>query len=134
MLFACAVLTLFTLAAVAKPAAAPRVVVEVQAFQFWWCIWYVDAAGNVLLTAANEIHIPVGEPVQFRLSSGDVIHSFWVPSLGGKMDVLPGQTNVTWLQGDHVGRYRGQCGEYCGAQHAHMTLYVDVEPPAAFQR
>lgn len=134
VLFASAVWTLSTLSAVATPAGTPRVTVEVQAFQFWWRVRYLDAKGAVMLTTANEIHIPVGEPVRFRLSSGDVIHSFWVPSLGGKMDVLPGQTNVTWLQGDKVDRYRGQCAEYCGAQHAHMALFVDVETPSAFAR
>lgn len=95
---------------------------------------YLDADGRVLLTTANEIHIPSGEPVRFQLSSGDVIHSFWVPSLGGKMDAIPGQTNVTWLQADHPGRFRGQCGEYCGAQHAHMALFVDADAPADFDR
>jgi len=132
VLFACAVWTLSTLAAIAAPGSKPRVVIEVRAFQFWWRVRYLDASGAVLLTTANEIHIPVGEPVRFQLTSGDVIHSFWVPSLGGKMDVLPGQTNVTWLQGNTVGRYRGQCGEFCGAEHAHMALFVDVDTPAAF--
>lgn len=132
ILFASAVWTLFTLAAVAAPGTAPRITVEVRAFQYWWRIRYLDANGAVLLTTANEIHIPVGEPVRFQLSSGDVIHSFWVPALAGKMDAVPGQTNVTWLQADRVGRYRGQCGEYCGAQHAHMALFVDAESPREF--
>lgn len=134
VLFACAVWTLSTLAEIAAPGRKPRVVIEVRAFQFWWRVRYLDANGAVQLTTANEFHIPVGEPVRFQLSSGDVIHSFWVPSLGGKMDVLSGQTNVTWLQGDTVGRYRGQCGEFCGAQHAHMALFVDVDTPAAFDQ
>lgn len=133
-LFACAVWTLFTLRAVAAPDIKPRIVVEVRAFQFWWRVRYLDADGAVVLTTANEIHIPKGEPVRFLLSSGDVIHSFWVPALGGKMDVVPGQTNVTWLQGNQVGRYRGQCSEYCGAQHAHMALFVNVDSAANFSR
>lgn len=132
VLFACAVWTLTTLAAIAAPAGTPRVVVEVRGFQYWWRVRYLDAKGNLLLTTANEIHIPVGEPVRFQLSSGDVIHSFWVPSLGGKMDAIPGQTNVTWLQADAAGRYRGQCGEYCGAQHAHMALFVNADSPTDF--
>ncbi len=134
VLFGCAVWTLITLAAIAAPVGTPRVVVEVRGFQYWWRVRYLDAKGAVLLTTANEIHIPVGEPVRFQLSSGDVIHSFWVPSLGGKMDAVPGQTNVTWLQASAVGRYRGQCGEYCGAQHAHMALFVNAESPADFDR
>jgi len=134
VLFACAVWTLTTLAAIATPAGKPNIVVEVRAFQFWWRVRYLDANGKVLLTTANEIHIPVGEPVRFQLTSADVIHSFWVPSLGGKMDVLPGQTNVTWLQGNEAGRYRGECGEFCGAEHAHMGLFVNVDTASTFER
>ncbi|MEB0059695.1 cytochrome c oxidase subunit II [Variovorax sp. LG9.2] len=133
VLFGCAVWTLVTLSTIAAPRTAPRVVIEVQAYQFWWRVRYLDVSGTVLLTTANEIHIPVGQPVRFRLSSGDVIHSFWVPALGGKMDAIPGQTNVTWLQGSQVGRYRGQCSEYCGLQHAHMAFFVDVDSAADFE-
>lgn len=132
VLFGCAVWTLFTLAAIASPQTKPRITIEVRGYQYWWRVRYLDANGVVLMTTANEIHIPVGEPVRFQLSSGDVIHSFWVPALGGKMDAVPGQTNVTWLQADHAGRFRGQCGEYCGAQHAHMALFVDAESAEAF--
>ncbi len=134
VLFACAVWTLFTLSAVAIPATKPKVMIEVQAYQFWWRVRYLDEHGAVLLTTANEIHIPQGEPVLFRLTSADVIHSFWVPALAGKMDAVPGQTNVTWLQGDKLGRYRGQCSEYCGVQHAHMGFDVTVDTPADYQR
>ena len=132
VLFASAVWALVTLSAIAAPAATPRVTVEVRGYQYWWRVRYLDANGGVLLTTANEIHIPVGEPIRFQLSSGDVIHSFWVPQLGGKMDAVPGQTNVTWLQADRAGRYRGQCGEYCGLQHAHMALFVEAESPEEF--
>lgn len=131
-LLACAIWTLATLSAVAAPGTAARTTIDIRAFQFWWRVRYLDANGGVMLTTANEIHIPVGQPVRIRLTSGDVIHSFWVPALGGKMDAIPGQTNVTWLQGDRVGRFRGQCSEYCGVQHAHMALYVDVDSSAAF--
>ena len=134
VLFAAAVWTLVTLAAVAAPESTPRLTVDVRSYQFWWRIRYVDSNGQVLVTTANEIHIPFGEPVRFQLSSADVIHSFWVPQLGGKMDAIPGQTNVTWLQADRAGRYRGQCGEYCGAQHAHMGFFVVAEPPEQFAR
>ncbi|MEO8545100.1 MAG: cytochrome c oxidase subunit II [Burkholderiaceae bacterium] len=134
VLFVCAVWTLFTLGAVATPASKPKVMIEVRAYQFWWRVRYLDEHGAVLLTTANEIHIPQGEPVHLKLTSADVIHSFWVPALAGKMDAVPGQTNVTWLQGNELGRYRGQCSEYCGVQHAHMGLYVTVDTPAGYQR
>ena len=70
--------------------------------------------------------------MRIELKSQDVIHSFWIPKLGGKMDVIPGQTNVTWLQADDPGTYRGQCGEYCGAQHAHMAMFVIADTPADY--
>ena len=134
VLLACAALTLSTLAAVSSPPATPRVTIEVRGYQFWWRVRYLDEHDTPLLTTANEIHIPAGEPVRFRLTSSDVIHSFWVPALGGKTDAIPGQTNVTWLQADRPGRYRGQCTEYCGQQHAHMALFVDADAPADFAR
>jgi cytochrome c oxidase subunit 2 len=71
--------------------------------------------------------------VRFRLKGADVIHSFWVPALGGKTDTIPGQTNVTWLEADQPGRYRGQCAEFCGFEHARMALEVVADRPAAFQ-
>ncbi len=92
------------------------------ASQWWWSVRYREREPARIFTTANEIHIPVGQPVRIELTSHDVIHSFWIPQLGGKMDVIPGQTNVTWLQADRPGVYRGQCGEYCGAQHAHMAM------------
>ncbi len=84
-------------------------------------------------TTANEIHVPVGEPVRFELRSADVIHTFWVPALSGKTDLIPGQTNTTWLEADAPGVYRGQCNEYCGQQHAHMALSLYADPPDQFQ-
>ncbi len=73
-------------------------------------------------STANEIHIPAGEPVLLTLRGADVIHSFWVPALTGKTDTIPGRTNVSWIEADRPGTYRGQCTEYCGAQHAHMAV------------
>ncbi|MGH7657441.1 MAG: cytochrome c oxidase subunit II, partial [Gemmatimonadales bacterium] len=75
-------------------------------------------------TTANEIHVPVGRPVRVRLRTGDVIHSFWVPELAGKLDLIPGQENTMWFQADSAGIYHGQCAEYCGMQHAHMGIEV----------
>ena len=77
-----------------------------------------------VFTTANEIHIPAGVPVRFRLIGGDVIHSFWVPQLSGKTDLIPGQINETWLEARAPGTYSGQCTEYCGVEHAHMSLVV----------
>jgi cytochrome c oxidase subunit 2 len=74
----------------------------------------------------------VGQPVRFELASTDVIHSFWIPQLAGKMDVIPGQTNVMWLQADQPGVYRGQCAAFCGAQHAHMALLIVADTPEDF--
>jgi cytochrome c oxidase subunit 2 len=79
------------------------------------------------------LHIPVGRSVHIELLSDDVIHSFWIPALAGKTDVIPGQTNVAWLEATKPGIYRGQCTEYCGEQHAQMAMYVIADPPAQFQ-
>jgi cytochrome c oxidase subunit 2 len=81
---------------------------------------------------ANEIHIPVGKPVHIRLASRDVIHSFWVPDLHGKKDLIPGKDTDLWLRADRAGVYRGQCAEFCGWQHAHMALLVIAEPQDRF--
>jgi cytochrome c oxidase subunit 2 len=132
VLLACTVWTLATLAAVAAPPFEPKVAVEVTANQWWWGVRYLGSDAGGTFTTANELHIPVGEPVRVRLIAGDVIHSFWVPQLAGKTDVIPGQTNVMWLQADKPGTYRGQCAEYCGVQHAHMGFVVVAQPRAAF--
>ncbi len=131
VLVACAVWTMFTVAAVAMPARTD-LTLQVTAAQWWWSVRYVSSEPDRIFTTANEIHIPVGRPVRIELTSHDVIHSFWIPRLGGKMDIIPGQTNVTWLQADEPGVYRGQCGEYCGAQHAHMAMYVVAEAPREY--
>ena len=131
VLIACAVWTMFTVAAVAMPAHT-GLTLQVTAAQWWWSVRYESHEPDRIFTTANEIHIPVGTPVRIELKSQDVIHSFWIPKLGGKMDVIPGQTNVTWLQADEPGTYRGQCGEYCGAQHAHMAMFVIADTPADY--
>lgn len=129
VLLACVVWTLFTIAAVAMPSRTPDLTIEVQANQWWWSLRYANRDSSRIFTTANEIHVPVGQVVRLELTSHDVIHSFWIPKLGGKMDVIPGQTNVTWLEADQPGVYLGQCGEYCGAQHAHMALSVVAQSP-----
>lgn len=133
VLFAVTVWTMFSLAALSKiPPQLARFSLEVVGHQWWWEVHYDDGDPSHAFTTANEIHIPSGPAVQVKLISADVIHSFWVPSLGGKMDIIPGQTNTTWLQADKPGIYRGQCGEYCGRQHAHMGLTIVVTSIDAF--
>jgi cytochrome c oxidase subunit 2 len=126
--------TMVALASVAVPSENPGLLLDVSAHQWWWEVRYHGAAPSENFTTANEIHIPVDVPVLVRLRGSDVIHSFWVPKLSGKTDAIPGQTNVTWLQAARPGRYLGQCGEYCGAQHAHMAFEVVAEPRDAFNR
>jgi cytochrome c oxidase subunit 2 len=106
--------------------------IEVTGQQWWWEVEYVDDDPRRRLTTANEIHIPAGEPVLLSLRSLDVIHAFWVPSLHGKRDLIPGYTRSLWIQADAPGVYRGECAEFCGHQHAHMALTVVVEPRAQF--
>jgi len=114
----------------ASPGAEPAATVEVIGHQWWWEVKY---DGTTAVTA-NEIHVPVGRPVELRLESADVIHSFWVPELMPKMDLLPGRVNHTWVTADHAGTYRGQCAEYCGLQHAHMAFEVVAQPEADYRR
>ena len=102
--------------------------IRVVGHMWWWEVRYPDSG----IVTANEIHIPAGKPVRLELASADVIHSFWVPRLNGKRDMIPGVENVFWIQADEPGVYRGQCGEYCGTQHANMAFEVIALPPAEF--
>ncbi|MGH7277350.1 MAG: cytochrome c oxidase subunit II [Candidatus Rokuibacteriota bacterium] len=120
-----------TLAGLVAPA-SPAVIVEVTAHQWWWDFRYRDPATGEVFATANELHVPVGERVELRLQAADVIHSFWVPVLQGKLDLIPGKTNVTWLQADRPGVYPGLCAEFCGIQHAAMRLLVIAQPPEQF--
>jgi cytochrome c oxidase subunit II len=132
-LFGAALWTFAVLAAVRLPRNTAGFHIEVIGHQWWWEVRYEDKDPSRNIVTANEIHIPTGLPVRFVLSSGDVIHSFWVPALTGKTDTIPGQNNETWLEADKPGLYRGQCTEYCGQQHAHMGLTVTADQPADFQ-
>lgn len=107
--------------------------IRVTGEMWWWRVAYLDDQGNEVLQDANEVHIPVGQPVVFELDSADVIHSFWVPRLGGKMDMIPGRRNYLRLQADEAGAFGGQCAEYCGGPHALMGLVVVAHEPAAFE-
>ncbi|MBA3895693.1 MAG: cytochrome c oxidase subunit II [Sphingomonadaceae bacterium] len=124
--------SMLVLAKIDRPATPPTLTITVTGRQWWWQVNYPASAGTRAFETANEIHIPVGQPVLVRLRGGDVIHSFWVPALAGKTDTIPGQVNVTWLQADRPGVYRGQCTEYCGMQHANMGFLVFADPPEVF--
>jgi cytochrome c oxidase subunit 2 len=102
--------------------------------QWWWEVRYDGATPAEMFTTANEIHIPVGTPIRLSLESADVIHSFWVPSLAGKQDLIPGHNNSIELLAQRAGVYRGQCAEFCGLQHAHMGLLIIAEPAGAFEK
>jgi cytochrome c oxidase subunit 2 len=107
--------------------------VQITGYQWWWNIEYVNADPSLRVTTANELHLPLGRPVAITLKAADVIHSFWVPSLHGKTDLVPGRDNIIWLRADRPGIFRGQCAEYCGVQHAHMALTVIAEAPNDFE-
>ncbi len=107
--------------------------VEVTGNQWWWYVRYLNDDASRIVVTANEIHIPIGRPVMIRGTAQDVIHSFWVPNLHGKVDLIPSRVNTLWIQADQPGRYRGQCAEFCGLQHAHMALWVVAEPEDKFQ-
>jgi cytochrome c oxidase subunit 2 len=111
------------------PADANPLTIEVIGHQWWWEVHYTKQNFDT----ANEIHIPAGQPVTVRVTTADVIHSFWVPQLHGKIDTIPGQTNTITLEADQPGIYRGQCAEFCGAQHANMAFLVIADKPDAFQ-
>lgn len=106
--------------------------IELVGWQWWWQANYArdgDAAG---FTVANELHVPVGRPIVISLAAGDVIHSFWVPNLHGKKDLLPGIATTIELRADAAGVYRGQCAEFCGAEHALMAMTIVAEPPERY--
>lgn len=127
------VLTMRSLAAVEARHVEPDLTIEVIGRQYWWEVHYLDEAGNRLFETANEIHIPVGRTMLVRLLSADVIHSFWVPRLAGKLDLIPGKVNQLRIRADTPGEYRGQCAEYCGLQHAKMAFLVVAQPEEEFE-
>jgi len=108
--------------------------IEVTGEQFWWRVAYRPAEGGAPVPSANEIRLPAGERVEFVLESTDVIHSFWIPSLAGKMDMIPGRTNRLSVLAVKSGAYRGACTEYCGTSHALMAFGAIVMEPEAFRQ
>lgn len=119
--------TFSTMSALAAPS-RDALTIEVIGHRWWWEVRYPEEG----VTTANELHVPAGQPVRLEVTAADVIHSFWVPELNGKMDLIPGQTNTFWIEAYEPGVYRGQCAEYCGTQHAKMAFLVVSEPQAAF--
>jgi cytochrome c oxidase subunit 2 len=109
-----------------------RLSIDVTGALYWWEMSYRRGDGQPGITTANELHLPIGEPVELFLRANDVIHSFWVPNIAGKVDMIPGRTNRTVIQVDRPGIYRGQCAEYCGAQHSLMAFDVIAVPRADF--
>jgi cytochrome c oxidase subunit II len=116
--------------AVIEPPEEPELTVEIIGHMFWWEVRYPEHD----VVTANEIHIPVDQPVEFTLRSADVIHSFWFPELGGKRDLNPHKENTTWLQANEEGEYWGQCAEFCGVQHALMGKLLVVQSEEEFEQ
>jgi cytochrome c oxidase subunit 2 len=108
--------------------------VRVTAHQWWWEIEYLDSQPSLRVTTANQLVLPVGRPALLQMGSSDVIHSFWVPTLNGKKDLLPGYTTTLALIAARAGPYTGECAEFCGLQHAHMSIDIDARSPADFAR
>jgi cytochrome c oxidase subunit II len=126
--------SLFTDRLLARLPLGNAVHIELTAHQFWWEARYDDVEPSRIFTTANELHVPVGRPVVLTLRSADVIHSFWVPSLHGKKDLIPGRDSTFAIRADRAGVYRGQCAEFCGFQHANMVLYVMADDAAEYER
>jgi cytochrome c oxidase subunit 2 len=133
------ILVVFTLASFLtnKRFAEPRphgLTIKVTGHQWWWQVDYEAHSADQTFQTANEIHIPAGQPVRLDFESPDVIHSFWVPNLSGKQDLIPGRYTELTIEADKPGIYRGQCAEYCGIQHAHMAMFVVAQDASEFAR
>ncbi len=116
-----------------QPSGPGAVTIDVIGHQWFWNFRYRGATGSEWVSSPNELHIPVGVPVVLNTISRDVIHSFWVPALHGKRDLIPGVVTQTWIQADTPGMYPGRCAEFCGHQHANMAFTVVAEPASDFQ-
>lgn len=113
---------------------SPELTIRVRGQQWWWQFIYEDTDPARSFQTANELHIPVGKEIRVRLESVDVIHSFWVPSLAGKLDLIPGRENVLTFRAERPGVYRGQCAEFCGLQHSHMAFFVIAEDEDSYRQ
>lgn len=128
ILIAIAIPTIQTIFVIDRPPETEALVIEATGHQWWWEFHYPESG----IVTANEAHIPVGRTVDFRLRSADVLHSFWVPKLGGKRDMVPGRENMLWFTADSAGDYWGQCAEYCGTDHALMLFRIIADEPDQF--
>lgn len=116
-----------------SPSGPGAITIDAIGHQWWWEFQYRDVTPSDFVTSPNELHIPVGVPVVLKARSRDVIHSFWVPALHGKRDLVPGQVTSFWIRADRAGTFRGQCAEFCGHQHANMAFVVVAEPMERFE-
>jgi cytochrome c oxidase subunit 2 len=119
---------------IAQLASDQGLTIKLTGYRWWWKVEYPNPQAAKTLITANEIHVPVGRPVLINTYSQDVIHSFWIPALHGKRDLIPGNPSAIWLQADQPGVFEGQCAEFCGFQHAHMRLVLVAEPEEKFQQ
>lgn len=133
LLFVLLVADVMTDRALAQMPLSNGIHIELTGHRWWWEARYTADPPSRMFTTANELHIPVGVPVIISLKASDVIHSFWVPNLHGKKDMIPGRTTTITLRADKPGIYRGQCAEFCGMQHTKMALLVIAEPPADYE-
>lgn len=134
ILFVLLVVSISTSKSIRRFESKNALTIQVMGHQWWWHIKYQDPVASQSFQTANEIHIPVGEPVVILTSSNDVIHSFWAPNITGKRDLIPGYQTALWIQADKPGRFRGQCAEFCGHQHAHMAFYIVAEEKSDFEK
>jgi cytochrome c oxidase subunit II len=123
------VYTLYVMDALAEPNRRPPLTIDVTSHMWWWDMRYTEHG----IATGNELHMPAGQPVLLQLRATDMIHSFWVPQLQGKRDMLPDATTTLWLEADSAGVYRGMCAEFCGLQHANMSFLVIVHEPDDFE-
>jgi cytochrome c oxidase subunit II len=121
---------LYVMQVTASPLRPAALTIEVIGHRWWFEIHYPDSH----IVTANEMHVPVGQPVTLELTSADVIHSFWVPQIQQKTDMIPGRINTTWFEVSKAGTYTGECAEFCGIEHAEMDFQVIAEPPARFRQ
>ncbi|MGA0597996.1 cytochrome c oxidase subunit II [Enterovirga sp. CN4-39] len=124
---------LLVLRATNAPAASEALTIEVTGEQYWWRVRYPAEGERPAFVTANEIQVPVGRPVRLVLEAADVIHSLWIPSFAGKMDMIPGRRTLMQFTPERPGIYRGVCAEFCGEQHARMMFDVVALPPAEFE-
>lgn len=134
ILFGLVIYAMIVLNTVAKPAQTPTVMLTVTGHDWWWKIEYDHDDPSQRFITANELHVPVGQPVLIKLKSADVIHAFWIPKLAGKTQMIPGLTNQQWIQADVPGVYTGQCAQFCGAGHAHMGFEIVAESAVDFKK